>query len=369
MASINGEKVNNARLCDPSMFIQAGISPKSGLPIKAEEGGDLKGNIKRLLRIVDEQDALNRYVWYNLPNGLSGQLLERILYYRGQGMFFYIPTNDSYYFLPYTLDGNLDVYGRFTGVTPVPFQGELRDEEKGKTKPWIQGLKREPLYEVMQETSEADLGKYCVLLGDYSKQWAQTVIPRFSLQESVLDVMADCIPFCRTALQNSTGISGFRVNSADEYSLVNDANRAVNRAALEGKKYIPIIGSMDFQQLTGDNVGKTEEFMLAMQSFDNFRLSLYGLENGGLFEKKAQELQAEQALNSHKSNRIYQDGLTLRQEFCDIVNSWTGLGISCEPAESEVGDLNGDMMEYDDFDQSGTMEGNQPDVEVSANVD
>ena len=363
MASINGQKVNNAGMWDPSTMIQAGMNPKTGLPYKLDcFDGAKKSEIKHILRNIDEQDALNRYTWYNLPDGLTGQMIERMLYYRGQLMFFYIPTLDKYYMLPYTLEGDLDVYGRYTGVTPIPFTGGKDD--KKEQKPWIQGLVRAPLYGIDINDTEAGLGdQYCVLLSDYSKQEAQTVTPRYKLQDCILDVMADCIPFCRTALLNSTGIQGVRVTSADEYSSVEDASKSIDKAALAGRKYVPMLGQLDFQDLTPGTPGKTEEFMLAMQSFDNFRLSSYGLENGGLFEKKAQELKADAAINSHKSSRVYQDGLTLRQEFCDIINWKTGLGVSCEPSESEAGDLNYDGFGYDDQMQDGSGEGAQPDMQ------
>lgn len=335
MASINGIKVNNSALYDPKAMIQAGIDQKTGLPIKAVSC-DLKSEIKKNLRIIDEQDALNRFKWNGLPHGLSGQLMERILYYRGQGMFFYIPTNDQYYFLPYTLEGNIDVYGRYTGVTPLPFNGSI-DTEKNK-KPWIQGLIREPLYDVLEEGKESDNGKYCVLIHDYSNQWAQTNIPRYQLQDAILDVMSDCIPFCRTALLNSTGIQGIRVPSSDDYSSVDVASKSINRAALEGRKYIPIIGNIDFQDLTDGNVAKTEEFMLAMQSLDNFRLSQYGLENGGLFEKKSHELQSEDDRNTSKCSRVFNDGLERRQSACEIINSIFNLNMSVEPTETKSTD-------------------------------
>ena len=63
------------------LYIQAGIDPKTGLPLKAHnQPVHLTDNIKKQLRIVDEQDALNRYAWYNLPYGLNANLIERILY-------------------------------------------------------------------------------------------------------------------------------------------------------------------------------------------------------------------------------------------------------------------------------------------------
>lgn len=346
---------NNARLPDISTLIAAGIDPKTGLPLRmAETGGILKPNIKKLLRVVDEQDAINRYTWYNLPEGLDSQLIERILYYKGQGMFFYMEANEKFYFLPYALDGSIDVYGRYTGVTPLPFNGSTKDGEKEK--PWIQGLHYEPQYGIIlpDDLTVDDLMHKCVLLNDYSKQISQTVIPRQQLQDPLLDVMSDCIPFLRTALLNSTGVMGMRVNSQDEYANVEAASRSIDAAALEGKKYVPVVGALDFQEMTGDQIGKSEEFLLTMQSLDNFRLGLYGLENGGLFQKKAQMLNAEQAVNGGVTGLIMQDGLTLRQNFANIVNSIWGLGIWCEVSENAVGaDLNMNGMVGDEIDQSG----------------
>ena len=43
-------------------FIQAGIDLKTGLPNRITNGGPTKENIKAQLRIIDEQDAVNRYV-------------------------------------------------------------------------------------------------------------------------------------------------------------------------------------------------------------------------------------------------------------------------------------------------------------------
>ena len=95
--------------------------------------------------------------------------------------------------------------------------------------------------------------------------------------------MSDCIPFMRTCLLSGTGIKGMRVTNQADYPNVLDANAAFEKAALEGDQYVPIVGSVDFQTLTDGQTLKAEEFLLAMQGLDNNRLSLYGLDNGGLF--------------------------------------------------------------------------------------
>lgn len=346
-------KINNATLPDGGVYIQAGIDTKTGLPLKMSNSG-LKPNCKKLLRIIDEQDAINSVRWYNLPNGLDGNLMERIVYYRGQGMFFYMETDNKFYFLPYALDGTIDVYGRFVDVTPVPFNGSATaDSGDGKVKPWITGLRRHCVYDILLD--EVDLNKMkesCVLLHDYSQQQSQTITPRQVLNDPLIDIMSDCIPFMRTSLLNSTGVMGMRVQSEDEQSNVEAASRSINRAAIEGKKYVPIIGGVDFQDLTGGEVAKSEEFLLAMQSLDNIRLGTHGLDNGGIFQKQAHVLQSEQALNTGSANMVMQDRQARRQHFCDIVNSIWGLGIWCEVGEA--------TMQMGDYDMDGSMYENDP---------
>lgn len=341
----------------------AGVDPKTGLPVKMGTIIDCitPEDIKRQLRIVDEQNAINRFTWYNLPDGLNGELVERILYYKGQGMFFKM-DNEKFYFLPYALDGTIDVYGRFEGTTPLPFNGSTNE----KTKPLIEGLTYTPQYEVLlpedfinPETAEVEVEKAkhiidrgCVLLKDYSEQISQTVLPRQKLNDPLLGVMGECIPLLRTALYNSTGVQGLRVGDQSEYSNAEAANRSVNNAALTGKRYVPIVGQLEFQDLAGGEVAKAEEFLLTMQSLDNYRLSLYGLDNGGLFQKKSHMLEAEQEMNGGNTGMILRDSLNMRQNFCNIVNSIWGLGIWCDVSEVVLGvDKDGDGTAGENEDQ------------------
>lgn len=348
-------------------IIAAGINPATGLPYKM--GGNevqTKIDIKRALRIVDEQDAVNRFTWYNLPDGLTSQLLERILYYRGQGAFF--KMNDKFYFLPYALDGTIDVYGRFNSITPLPFNGTTQTKDE---KPLIKGLTYNCVYDVMipedfanedgtfdLEEMEEAVEKSAVILKDYTEQISQTNTSRQQLNDPILDIMSDCLPFMRTALLNSTGIKGMRVGSQIEANEVMSANRAINNAALTGQWAVPVVGAVDFQELTSNGgVGKAEEFLVAAQALDSFRLSLYGLPNGGLFQKKAHMLEAEQNMNSGTASLVLQDSLTNRQTFCNIVNSIWGLGIWC--------DINETITQMDK-DGDGDAYGNEAEADAAA---
>lgn len=357
-------------------IIAAGIDPNTNLPIKVS-GADpafLKENLKKIIRIQDEQDAVNRFTWFNLPDGINGQMLERMLYYKGELCFFYFEEMDKFYFMPYALDGGIDFYGRYIGVHPIPFSGGTTDEEKAlykKQMTILSAKKLKPTYDNLSLEELLDEGynaltERCVLLKDYTEQLSQNIIPRQILNDPIIDMESELLPFMRTALIRATGVKGMRVGTQDEQANVEAANRSMEAAALTGKVNIPIVGSVDFQELNDGQVGKADEFLMALQSVDNLRLSTYGLENGGLFQKRERKLVAEQEMNAGAGSvgLILQDSLSIRQRFCDIVNSIWGLDIWCDVSETVSGnDKNFDGELSDQKDQSGLQSGDQEEAQ------
>lgn len=337
------------KMYDVSLLIQAGIDPKTGLPIKAVSGVPcaIKEDIKRQLRIIDEQDAVNRFKWNDLPCNLTSQELERLIYYKGQLCFFYLEETDEYYFMPYALDGTIDFYGRFNSVHPVPMSsGTTEDDTAAKAQAdFLSTKKLKCIYTEndKKKTEVLNKNEVCVLLHDYTKQLAQTIIPRQIVNDTLLDVMAETVPLTRTALIIGTGIKGMRVNDADQQNNVKDASNSMINSALTGKPWVPIIGNIEFQELTDGGTVKPESFLQAYQSFDNIRLQTYGLENGGAFQKKAHVLQSENDTNMSNGSIIMQDGLEIRKHFCDLVNSIFGLNISVEQNQVEV-DVEGEAL-------------------------
>lgn len=335
-------------------IIAMGIDPKTGLPLKM--GGTkkaLKEGVKKALRVIDEQDAVNRYVWYNLPCDITSQDLERMLYYRGQLCFFYCEDLDQFFFMPYALNGNIDAYGRYKTIVPVPFTNGTEEKNRRKNNPvsdYFSKMKLDVAYgmKLPDEITLDDFTKRAVILRDYSRQLNEQIIPRMNINDPILDVMADCIPFMHTNLLLATGVKGVRVADADQAQNAVDASRSMEKAALEGDPFVPIVGPQEFQELTDGQVAKSEEYMLAMQSLDNFRLNTYGIDNLGLFRKKSHELQSEADINGFPVGLVLQDGLSIRQNFCIIANSIWGTSMWCEPAENIMGaDIDGDGLTYD----------------------
>ena len=92
---------------------------------------------------IDYQQYLTRFKWNNLPYGLDSELFERIMYFSGSAMFFYIEELDRFYFLPYSMSGDgvetgIDFYGRYNKLKPYSFNGSTdgsgEKKENGKSK-------------------------------------------------------------------------------------------------------------------------------------------------------------------------------------------------------------------------------------------
>lgn len=359
-------------LYDQSLYTQAGLDYTKIIPkkrqVKEVKKAHAKEDVKKLLRIIDEQDAVNRYVWYNIPANITSQELERMLYYKGQLCFFYMEDLNQFYFMPYALDGTIDFYGRYNTIHPVPMTSGTDDKDNKAQAELLSEIKLDCVYNPIIPTEYEQLTKSTVLLHDYSKQLSQTIIPRQQLNDGIIDIESECIPFMRTSLLLGTGVKGVRVNDADQEQSVKEGATSMEQAALDGNPWIPILGSIEFQELTDGAPLAAQDYMLSMQSLENFRLSTYGIDNGGLFEKKAHELQTEADINGGPVGLVLQDGLSIRQHFCNVVNSIWDIGIWCEPAENIMGaDINGDGLTYDrneSGENGGVDDGNNNDADL-----
>ena len=344
-----------AMMVDTQLLVMAGIDPKTGKPSRAVEVSKLKENAKRLLRIIDEQDAVNRYKWYNIPCDLTSEEIERMLYYKGQLAFFQIEVDgvNKFYLTPYALDGTIDFYGRYNRIHPVPMAAGSDNKVDNKRDAVAQLLTRLKLKVVKAPVAPEDLtldvfNNSAVLLHDYCKQLSQMIIPRQEINDGLLELEAQIFPFLRLALLNNTGIRAMRVPDADSKDEALRCAAAMMDSAVAALPFTPITNKLEFQDLAAGSVGKAEEYLLALQSLDNIRLGTYGIDNGGIFQKKAHILEREASMAASDVQMSLQDGLAYRQHFCNIVNSIWGLSMWCEPAEAVIGvDLNNDGKGYD----------------------
>ena len=355
-------------MIDISLLIAAGIDPKTLKPMRLPDCA-VKESFRKALRIIDEQNAVNRYKWHNIPMDLTSEEIERMLYYKGQLAFFSVVVDgeDKFFLTPYALNGTIDFYGRFNFIKPVPWASGVDDPKSNNQEKYNKDALSSLLSLLTRKVVKAPIPEEeltmeifensAVLLHDYTKQMSQTIIPRRDINEGIIDFESEIIPLLRLSLLNSAGMKALKVPDGDAEGEADAAAANMYNYALQGKPFIPITSKMDLQDLGDGKAAKPESLLLTLQSLDNIRLSTYGIDNGGIFQKKAHVLEREALMNSADTESTFQDGLSIRQHFCNIVNSIWGTALWCTPSEATIKqDLNMDGKAFDEDvgDQTGT---------------
>jgi hypothetical protein len=286
--------------------------------------------VKEELLEKDIQQFTTKGRWYNLPQGLDSDLIERILYYKGRGVLFYLKSIDRFYFLPFALNGSIDVYGRYLDVTPIIFGGS---DDNDKDKAFIDGLVKSPIYDVLipEQLTNEILENGCVILNDRTQRRTQILKTRAQLQEPYISLEASMIALIRTALMNKVGVKGVKSSGPDDSTKIIQASKSKWLYATAGFTYLPIengFESLDIDSSTETNI---QEMLMGLNAIDNMRLDNLGIRNGGIFEKQGTILQTEADFGLSATQLIDDDATKNRQRFCNIVNSIWNLGIWYEP--------------------------------------
>ena len=288
-------------------------------------------NIKEAIEQKDITQYTKRGRWYNLPFGLDGELIERIMYYKGRGALFYVKTVDKFYFLPFCLDGSIDCEGgRYLDIRPLIFGGS--DDNK-EDKSFIEGYKLSPIYQTLipEQVTKEVIENGCVILNDRTQKRTQYIKPMFMLQEPYIDMETNICVLLRTAIMNKVGMKGIKANSPDDGSKILQASKSKWLYALAGYTYLPIETSLNSLESLDDTNTNIQEMFMALQSWDNMRLDNLGIQNGGVFEKQGTVLQTEAMYGVAPTEIVEDDYVYQRQKFCNIVNSIYGTKVWYEP--------------------------------------
>lgn len=280
-------------------------------------------------------ETLERYMWVNLPFGLTQDLIERLLFFRGKGVLYFNDKIEKFQFLPFALNGYIDEYGRFLKCNTLPFTGV--DEEDKKEKNRQQPLVYENLEIVYDLPYNKELLEKArekktvgIILNDSSLAISQQPIIRSLYVRPILHLMATLMQIINTAMFGNADHNLIQVENEGELDSINAQISAINSDILHGKRFTPIVGKMPIIPIKTSNTANLEGLFGTFNSLTNFLKSITGVANAGVFDKKAHLLQEEQKLNGSNSDDIYYNGLRLRQEFCLMVQAYYGYPIWCE---------------------------------------
>lgn len=290
-----------------------------------------------IMREQNKIETLERYMWTNVPFGLTPDIIERQLFYRGNGVFYFNDKVDKFQFLPFALNETIDEYGRYTRCNTLPFIGVDTDgREKSKNKK-PQSLVYENLELVYDlPYNEEMLNKVKkgnvvgIVLNDSSLGLSQKPTIRSIYVKPILHLMATLMQIINSAMFGCADHNVVRVENESELESVREQLEAINQNILKGHRFTPIASPLAIETLKTNNTANLEGLFNTFNSLNNLLKSITGIANSGVFDKKAHLLQSEQDLNQSNSDDIYYNGLRQRQEFCLMVQAYYNYPIWCE---------------------------------------
>lgn len=360
---------------DIKSFESAGV-PLTKNVIKYGNSVDQNGNIIRgnpenlnlnydslyqIMRNHNRIETLERYMWLNVPFGLTQDIIERVLFFRGKGIFYFNDEVDKFQFLPFALNGTIDEYGRYIRCNTLPFTGVDEEEKDSKNKKKERRLIYENLDIVYDLPYNAEMMKMVkekktvgIILNDNSLGLTQQPIIRSNYVKPILHLMSTLMQIINTAMYGCADHSLIQVENESEIASINNQINAINFDILKGRRFTPIAGTLPIQPLKTSNTANLEGLFNTFNSLSNFLKSITGIANPGVFDKKAHLLQEEQQLNGSNADDVYYNGLRLRQEFCMMIQAYYNYPIWCESKRgmSGVQSENFAMGETDDPDNT-----------------
>lgn len=292
-----------------------------------------------LYNIMREQNMIEtfeRYMWTDIPFGLTQDIIERILFFRGKGIFYFNDKIEKFQFLPFALNGVIDEYGRYTRCNTLPFIGtDEEPKDKKVKKPRILVYEDlEIVYDLPYNSEMFEKARKMktvgIILNDNSLAVSQQPIIRSNYVKPVLHMMATLMQIINTAMYGSADHNLLQIENESELISIQNQINAINADILRGNRFTPIVGNLPITPLKTSNTANLEGLFGTFNSLTNFLKSITGVANAGVFDKKAHLLQEEQKLNGSNSDDIYYNGLRLRQEFCLMVQAYYNYPIWCE---------------------------------------
>ena len=297
---------------------------------------------------IDYKQYLTRFKWNNLPEGMDSELIERILYYSGSAMFFYIKELDKFYFLPYGMSGDntsvgIDFYGRFKRLKPYSFNGstdgkgeEKSDGKKSAADIYLSTQIRDNIIDIpMVETAEQAKKIFeegAVICWDNSPGLAYYQDSRNRIARAYIKYMVKILIQTKSALINASGFNLFAADGEQDNDIMQLQIDAINNDREHGKLAAVVSKALgNIENLQSNAPAAMQDFWASLQSADNLRLKSMGIRNDGMQQKSQYQNIQEQSMDINDSLQVYWNSFIERVKFSAIVNSIWGLDIYPEP--------------------------------------
>lgn len=308
-------------------------------PIGMSRGKDIN-TLTKLLKHKHMIEFIERFEWKNLPPELPSDLIERILFFRFKGGLF--KYDEKFWFLPFTLKGTIDSYGRYETVTPVLFTGQFakanqKNEDSAFLPEDVLGKKCLACYGKNIEVKDDEIP--FIVLNDTSLEISQDFEAQNTLINPLIEQLVDILVLVNIDLVTSAKVFYVVAKDENQKPAIEKEFENLDAKILNGKRVVVVTSDLDLQELAGSQAKDQARYFQTYQSFDNLRKDVIGLTNGGTFMKQEHQTDMETEVNTSSGSAVMENALRQRKEFCDLVNHYYGLNISVEIKGGSSGDL------------------------------
>lgn len=347
-----------------------GMKPKTPKTAYAED--PMFEKMADAISTLDYQQYLTRFKWNNLPEGMDSELFERVMYFSGSAMFFYIKELDKFFFLPYGMSGEgepvgIDFYGRFNKIKPYSFNGATdgrgEDKKKSAADIYLATQVRDNIKDVPFVKTEEEARKIyengAVICWDYTPGYAYYNNSRNRVSRAFIKFIKKALIQVQSAMTNASGFNMFSTDTESSSDIMQMQIDQINQDRERGKLAAVVSAALGkIENLQSNAPAAMADFWACLQSIDNLRLKTMGIRNDGVEQKSQYQNIQEQSVDINDSLQVYWNSFMERIKFSAIVNSIWDLDIYPEPlllpTQNEQPQENGDTEGDESQAQGGT---------------
>lgn len=264
----------------------------------------------------DLNQCCSRYIWKNLPNGLTSWNLERMLYFRGTLCGF--KFGGLVYIMPYCVKGGLNPYGLPSKVRPITYNGQA---VQGKDEFFSANFEL-PVNVDGDETSEYD----AVLLYDSLPYSPTSKSPsRFMLNQIIIKEMCDV--FARVNINVVVSNKKILIQVKDP------KQKDIIEAELEtifgsDCPFGVITSPLEASSIQSTSDYNADDLFNTIKNYDAIRCFMSGISSKGFGAEKKERLVTGELTGAEEEKDLILDmGYDLRKLFADQCNKKFGTNI------------------------------------------
>lgn len=288
---------------------------------------------QELWQNYDMQQCCARYKWKNLPNGLLGWQIERMLYYRGSVAGFKV--NDQFYVLPYVIQGNINIYGMPTRIKPMAYNGKpLEKNGDGK-------YESDENAAFMHQENQQAFDLPVDLLGDERDEYSAVIlydcVPTFvgggapamyNRQRLIIKEMADCLARININIVISNKKILLHIKDAKQAAVV---QKELKIAFGSDCPFGVLTSEFDVNSVQSTSDYNADDLFNALKNYDAIRCFMAGINSRGFgTEKQERLITGELNGDLERVGLIADQGLELRKIWADLCNRKFGTNIQVE---------------------------------------